>query len=463
MSTPNAPEKVTIIGAGLVGSLLSLFLARRGHEVEVFEWRPDMRRADIPAGRSINLAISARGLSALRQVGLEEDALQNAVPMRGRMIHPVQGALTLQPYGKDGTQCINSISRGWLNKRLMTAAEATGRVKIHFQHNLTAVDLDARTITVKDELAGTERTLSVPRLFGTDGTNSLIRTSMNQRAGTTVTADVLSSGYKELTITPEKAREFGMELNALHIWPRGTYMLIALPNTDGSYTCTLFLGYEGPISFATLGDHAAVQAFFETQFPDVMPMIPTLVEDFFRNPTGQMVTVKAPTWNEGGHAALLGDAAHAIVPFFGQGMNCGFEDCVRLIALLEQEGGDWDRTFALYGKERKTNADAIADMAVENFIEMRDKVADPRFVLEKEIERVLQHRFPETFISRYSYVSFSTVPYRYAYDVGAVQAGILNALSEGRSDIAQVDLALADKLVAERLVPYLAQKAAARA
>jgi len=459
MSTSNNPEKVTVIGAGLVGSLMSLFLARRGHEVEVFEWRPDMRRADIPAGRSINLAISARGLSALREVGLEEEALRNAVPMRGRMLHPIKGELNLQPYGKDGTQCINSISRGWLNKRLMTAAEATGRVKINFQHNLTAVDMDAKTVTVKNELTGESRTISAPRLLGTDGSNSIIRTDMNRRAGTVVTTDVLSSGYKELTILPEQAKAFGMELNALHIWPRGSFMLIALPNTDGSYTCTLFLPWEGEQSFAKLGEREAVARFFSEQFPDVVPMIPTLVDDFFRNPTGQMVTVKAPTWNEGGHVALMGDAAHAIVPFFGQGMNCGFEDCVRLEKLLTQESGDWTRAFSLYGRERKPNADAIANMAVENFVEMRDSVANPRYILEKDIERVLQHRFAGTYVSRYSYVSFSTVPYSYAYDVGAVQAKILNELSEGKSTVDQVDMALADRLVNERLVPYLAANA----
>lgn len=451
-------ETVTVAGAGLVGSLLAMFLARRGFQVQVLERRPDMRRETVEAGRSINLAISTRGLHALRQVGLEQEALRHAIPMRGRMIHPVSGALSLQPYGKDDSQHINSISRAWLNECLMTYAEGTGRVNIRFKQRLQRVDFDTGTLTVLDEPSGATREERAAVLLGADGSGSAVRQALMKRPGHASTSELLSHGYKELTIPAGPGGTFRMEKNALHIWPRGTYMLIALPNQDGSFTCTLFLPFEGPVSFASLDSPGKLTAFFEEQFPDAVPLIPELTHDFFHNPTGTMVTVKSGPWHVGGRALVLGDAAHAIVPFFGQGMNCGFEDCVVLDALLGRHRR-WEDAFDEFFRLRKTNADAIADMAVENFIEMRDSTASPRFLLEKQVEKALLNAFPGQFLSRYTLVSFSRVPYRLAYQVGTVAGGIVSELSEGLSRAEDVDLDRAARLIRERLVPFVEEHA----
>ncbi len=451
-------ERVTVVGAGLVGSLLSLYLARRGFTVEVLERRPDMRREVVDAGRSINLAISTRGLHALRQVGLEAEALRHAIPMRGRMIHPPRGELAFQPYGKDDSQHINSLSRAWLNQFLMTQAEATGRVRIRFRQRVTGIDLDAGRLSVLDEASGQAREDETPVLFGTDGANSMVRQAMVQRPGYVGSQEQLGHGYKELTIPAAPGGAFRMEKHALHIWPRGAYMLIALPNEDGSFTCTLFLPFQGPVSFESHDSPARVRAFFEEQFPDALALIPDLVETFFRNPTGHMVTVKSAPWNVGGRAVVLGDAAHAIVPFFGQGMNCGFEDCGVLDAVMRRHT-DWEGVFSEFASLRKTHADAIADMAVENFIEMRDSTASPRFLLEKGVEKVLLNAFPGEFVSRYTLVSFSRVPYRLAYEVGAIAGGIVSELAEGLPRAEDVDLQRAGRLIRERLVPFMKENA----
>ncbi|MFL5344120.1 MAG: FAD-dependent oxidoreductase [Hyalangium sp.] len=447
-------QTVTVAGAGLVGSLMALFLARRGFQVEVLERRPDMRRETVDAGRSINLAISARGLYALRQVGLEEEARRHAIPMRGRMIHPVSGALALQPYGKDDSQHINSISRAWLNQYLMTHAEGTGRVRIRFKQRLQHVDFDSGALSVLDEASGATREERATVLLGADGSGSAVRQEMARRPGYQSTQELLSHGYKELTIPAGPGGSFRMEKHALHIWPRGSFMLIALPNEDGSFTCTLFLPFEGPVSFASLDSPGKVSAFFQEKFPDALPLIPELTHDFFHHPTGSMVTVKSEPWHVGGRALVLGDAAHAIVPFFGQGMNCGFEDCGVLDGLLSRHSR-WEEAFSEFFRLRKSNADAIADMAVENFIEMRDSTANPRFLLEKQVEKLLLNAFPGQFLSRYTLVSFSRVPYRLAYEVGSIAGGIVSELSEGLSRAEEVDLDRAARLVRERLVPFV--------
>ncbi|MCY1036458.1 NAD(P)/FAD-dependent oxidoreductase [Corallococcus sp. BB11-1] len=455
---PSNESKLTVVGAGLVGSLLSLYLARRGHTVEVLERRPDMRREALDAGRSINLAISTRGLHALRQVGLEEEALKHAIPMRGRVIHPVQGELAYQPYGKDDSQHINSLSRGWLNRFLMTQAEATGRVRIHFRQRVTHADAAAGTLTVQDEATGETREVRDTVVFGTDGSGSAVRQAMQPRPDFQATQETLGHGYKELTIPPGPGGSFQMEKHALHIWPRGSFMLIALPNEDGSFTCTLFLPWQGPVSFDSLKTPQALEDFFQERFPDAKALIPGLVEEFFARPTGHMVTVKCAPWRVGGRTLLLGDAAHAIVPFFGQGMNCGFEDCAVLDGLLASQT-DWEETFSVFERRRKTNADAIADMAVENFIEMRDSTGDPRFLLEKGVEKVLLNAFPGEFVSRYPLVSFSRVPYRLAYEVGAIAGGIVSELSRGLTRPEDVDLDAAAKLIRGRLTPFMKEHA----
>jgi kynurenine 3-monooxygenase len=458
---PSPEEKIAIVGSGLVGSLLACFLARRGMSVLVFEKLPDMRKESIPAGRSINLAISTRGLSALRRVGLEIEALRHAIPMRGRMMHSVQGELSFQAYGKDESQHINSISRGFLNRMLMDAAEATGRVEIRFRHVLTSVDWETNTLTFEGEGDRPPNRERFETVFGTDGGGSVMRREMLARGRFDLDQQLLGHGYKELNIPPGPTGALGspggfqLEKHALHIWPRGFYMLIALPNEDGSFTCTLFLPFEGPVSFQSLQSPSDVRSLFAEQFPDALRLLPDLTDQFFGNPTGTMGTVKLWPWNLGGDALLLGDAAHAVVPFYGQGMNCGFEDCVVLDGLIAGERLEWESLFKAFADVRKTNADAIADMAVENFVEMRDKVGDSHFLLEKQVEKILLNTFPGEFLSRYTLVSFSNAPYRFAHRVGEIASGIVGELCVGLTRAEAVDLVRAGKLIRQRLVPYL--------
>jgi kynurenine 3-monooxygenase len=450
------PNRYTLVGSGLVGSLLALFLARRGAEVRVLERRPDLRTQRIRAGRSINLAISVRGLYALEQVGLAARALAHAIPMRGRVIHPLEGALAFQAYGKDDSQCIHSISRGWLNGMLMSEAEATGRVRIDFHHRLTSVDVVAGRGRVVDERTGAEQQLANEVLVGTDGAASVVREAVVAAEGGTSAEEELEHGYKELTLPAGPGGCFLLEKHALHIWPRRDFMLIALPNLDGSFTCTLFLRFLGRPSFETLTSQKDVRHFFATHFPDAVPLLPDLETQFFENPTGRMVTVKCWPWTLEARALLLGDAAHAIVPFFGQGMNCGFEDCVVLDEVLA-ETRDLSAAFADFARRRKPNADAIAEMAVENFVEMRDSVADARFLLEKSIERRLLNALPGEFLSRYALVTFSRVPYQLAYEVGRVASNLVAELANTVTTAEEVDLAAARELVRARLGRLVAQ------
>ena len=439
MLTPESVGKrVNLVGAGPVGSLLAIYLARRGFEIELFERRADMRRGNVGSGRSINLAVSTRGLHALREVGLEAEILKEAVQMRGRMIHSPTGELSFQPYGLDDYQCINSISRGGLNMALMTHAEKTGRVKINFSSKIENLGIFPDNQVV----------------IGTDGSASAVRAELMKRPGFTISQDMLDYGYKELVIPAAPGGGFALEKNALHIWPRGTFMLIALPNFDGSFTCTLFLPFKGLNSFERLRSPIEVYDFFERHFSDALPCIPDLEEDFFSNPTGQMVTVKCSPWHLEGRAMLLGDAAHAIVPFFGQGMNCGFEDCSILNDHMDRHR-NWETLFSEVSRLRKGDADAIADMAVENFTEMRDKVGNQQFLLEKNVEKVLMTRFPGEYVSRYSLVTFSRLPYRLAYEAGVIQAEILGELCRGLLSPDQVDLKKAAELIRAKLAPIL--------
>jgi kynurenine 3-monooxygenase len=440
---------VLLAGAGLVGSLLALFLARRGFRVEVFERRPDPRGGAGGPSRSINLAISTRGLHALAQVGLEGEVLRRVVPMRGRMIHAVDGGLVFQPYGRGPDDAINSISRAELNRLLVSEAEASGRVALHFEQAVRAVDGGAATMTVGDP----GRVVRGEAVIAADGASSAVRDWMVRTVpAVAARRSVLDYGYKELTLPAAPGEGFRLEREALHIWPRGSYMLIALPNAEGSFTCTLFLPFEGPLSFAALATRGEIEAFFAAQFGDVAPLIPDLAASFLGNPTGQMVTVKTDPWNAG-RCLLVGDAAHAIVPFYGQGMNCGFEDCVALDGLLAAGGPapDWPALFADLGRARRPDCDAIADMAVENFIEMRDRVADPRFQLEKQVEKRLEAAFPGRYFSRYTLVTFTRTPYRVARDIGVINEQILAELCQGLTSADDVDLARAARLIDERL------------
>jgi kynurenine 3-monooxygenase len=432
-----APE-VVIVGAGPVGTLLALTLARRGHEVHVYERRPDMRQVDISAGRSINLAVSTRGLHALHQVGLDDDVLREAVPMPGRMTHALDGKLALLPYGRSEREHINSMSRGGLNKMLITRAEETGRVRFHFNQRLADYDFDLRV--ARFDPGGYVR---AGVMVGSDGSASALRACM----GGDLSQDVLSSGYKELSMPPNEGGGFAMHRNALHIWPRGNFMLIALPNLDGSFTCTLFLPLEGTPSFATLRKEPAARAFFEAHFPDAVPLVPGLARQFIEAPLGRMVTIDAARWSRGS-ALLIGDAAHAIVPFFGQGMNAGFEDVTLLAEMLT---GDWAGDFARFAEARKPDTDAIADLAVENFVEMRDKVADPEFLRMRDIEHGLQERMQGRYLTRYQLVTFTRVPYRIALRAGEIQSRILKDLA--RQTPPDYDRGV--RLAEEELIPLL--------
>jgi kynurenine 3-monooxygenase len=448
---------IAIVGAGPVGSLLATYLARRGLDVTLYERRPDLRALDAAAamksgsaGRSINLAVSVRGLHALREVGLEDEVLAEAIPMRGRMMHAVDGALTFQRYGKDDSQCIHSLSRGWLNGALLTHAERTGRARIRFETKVTAFDPGAGAITVDGQ------ELRPDVVFGTDGSASAVRAGIAAAPpARPVREDRLDYGYKELSLPPGAGGRHAIEKHALHIWPRGTYMLIALPNADGSFTCTLFLPFEGPLGFASLDSPAKVRDFFERSFPDALRLIPGVEEQFFANPTGSMVTVRSPSWSAA-NALLVGDAAHAIVPFFGQGMNCGFEDCSVLNAMLDESARpEWPAIFRRFEEARRPNTNAIADMAIENFVEMRDKVGQPSFLLQKEVEKRLERELPGEYVSRYALVTFSRAPYRLAFDVGVAAQEILAELCQGIRGPEEVDLARAAQLVRARITPLL--------
>lgn len=422
-------RSVTILGAGLVGSLLAIILRKRGYEVTIYERRPDMRVSTIAAGRSINLAMSARGWKALDLAGLRNEMEALAIPMYGRFLHQADGTAASQAYGKNN-EAIYSVSRGELNKKLMTLAEQEGTT-IHFDHRCVHVDVADNTLHF--ELPdGKKLTKQADLLFGADGAFSALRKSYTALERVNASQHYLEHGYKELCIPPDLAGNLRMEKNALHIWPRRNFMMIALPNTDGTFTCTLFLPFEGETSFANLKTEADVLAFFNQHFPDAVPMMPTLIEDFFTNPTSSLITTHIFPWHFGDRSALIGDAAHAIVPFYGQGMNAGFEDCTVLAGLMDKHGDDWTAILKAYEQKRKPNGDAVAQLALNNFIEMRDKVADPSFLERKKIEKELGRLYPEQFVSVYEMVSFSHTPYDTALRCIQAQDGLLHTImSEG--------------------------------
>lgn len=420
-------KDIIIVGAGLVGSLLSIYLSRRGYKVKVYERRADMRKEKMSAGRSINLALSDRGIKALEEVGIMDAIREIAIPMHGRFIHKADGTTDFQPYGKHG-QFINSVSRAELNKKLMDLAEQSG-AKIYFDHKCSSIDWKNNNINF--ELPGSElRTIDYELAFGADGAYSASRLQHQlQHDRFQYQQYYIDFGYKELSIPPAAGGGFQMEKNALHIWPRGNYMLIALPNIDGSFTCTLFFPFEGEPSFASLDTKEKLKTFFEKTFTDASRLMPSLEKEFFSNPTSSLVTVKCYPWIREDKFALIGDAAHAIVPFFGQGMNCGFEDCLVLNQLADKYKDDWSVILNEYQQLRKPDGDAIAELALNNFIEMRDKVADPQFLLQKKIEARLHQKYPGKWIPAYSQVTFSPhIRYSEALRNGQRQENIMRAV-----------------------------------
>ncbi|MEJ2595701.1 MAG: NAD(P)/FAD-dependent oxidoreductase [bacterium] len=435
-------NKVLVIGAGLSGTLLAIRLAQRGMQVKLVEKRSDIRKMEFVGGRSINLALSDRGLKALRMVGLEEEVLKQCIPMKGRRIHPSGGEEFTSPYsGREGKH-INSVSRGGLNILLLNKAESLDNLELQFDMPCDGVDLDRPAAHFKDR-EGNNIRISADYIFGADGSNSAVRQSMQERHHHLVfslSQQYLSHAYKELSIPPSEGGGFRMEKNALHIWPRGGFMLIALPNLDGSFTVTLFLAHEGENSFKKLQTANDVKAFFTTHFPDAVPLMPTLVEDFFGHPTGLLATIKCDPWSANGKTLILGDAAHAIVPFYGQGMNASFEDVSVFDQMLDLNSGDLEKTIRSYGKQRKTDTDAIADLAIDNFYEMRDHVANPVFQRKRKIEMELEKKYPD-YTSKYSMVTFNEdMPYARAMEKGREQDRMLMNVCEGISSVEELDI-----------------------
>jgi len=434
----NHNDRITIVGAGLAGSLLAVLLTRRGARVELFERYPDPRSERIPAGRSINLALAERGRSALAAAGLLERVEAFALPMAGRMMHDRDGDTLFQSYGQRADEVIWSVHRGELNRALLDAAEECG-VEMHFDRALAEADFDARTLTFRDRY-DTEHRHDFDLVVGADGAGSALRQAMDQVAPLEGREEPLGHGYMELTIPPGPDNEFAMRADALHIWPRGGFMMIALPNPDRSFTCTLFLDNDGEPGFKQLESPSAKRAFIEAQFPDAVPLMPALDDELANNPVGYLGTLYVARWTLGDRAVILGDAAHAIVPFHGQGMNAAFEDTVALATHLESTP-ERERALQAFQAERKPNADAIAAMALDNYLEMRDRVRDPRFQLRKALEFALEERLPGRFIPRYSMVMFHPeIPYARALERGEQQARLLDALIQDHRSIESIDL-----------------------
>lgn len=419
--------RIMIIGAGLVGSVLAMFLARRGYKVDVYERQPDLREVETQGGRSINLTLCERGFKALDDIGVGHIIRGISVPAYGRLIHDVKGGVTLQPYGNNN-EAIHSISRSELNKALLNFAEGNFDIAFHFNQKCLGVDLSSATVEFEHLRSGRISRQTSDIVFGSDGAHSIVRSQM-QKKRFDYCQHYWQQGYKELGV-PSSTEGWTSEKNVLHIWPRGGYMLIGFPNTDGSFTCSLHVPFEGPISFEAIKTQADLLGLFESSFPDVIERAPNIVEDFFRNPPNPMVTIKCSPWTFHDRVSLIGDAAHAIYPSYGQGANAGFEDCVTLDECLDEHGEDWKTVLTEYEKRRKPNTDAIADLCVEHFIELRDLVGDSRFLLRKDIERRINLRYPEKYKDLYSMITFTCMPYTEALRIDGEQRAILNRLME---------------------------------
>jgi kynurenine 3-monooxygenase len=445
-------KNITVVGAGLVGSLVSIYLAKRGYKVDVYERRPDMRKANVYAGRSINLALSDRGWRGLEGVGIADEIKKIAIPMYGRAIHMKDGSSTYQAYGKEN-QAIYSVSRGGINMRLMDLAEQQPNVTLHFEERCDKLDRKSNHLSFFNTSTNKATDVKSDIVLGSDGAFSAVRTQMQfQSDRFDYQQFYIDAGYKELVIPAGPNGEFLIEKNCLHIWPRGSFMMIALPNMDGSFTCTLFFQMEGKVSFDTIKTKEEVMAFFKEEFPDAVPLMPTLVDDWMNNPTSSLVTVKCKPWVWDEKIALIGDAAHAIVPFYGQGMNCGFEDCVVLNELMDKHGDLNGACLKEYETLRKPDGDAIADLAIANFVEMRDKTADKTFLLQKKIEAHFSAKHPEKWIPLYSMVTYSPhIRYSEALVNGNKQQAIMDKIMampdiEAKWDSAEVENAILKSL-----------------
>lgn len=447
--TDDSGKSITLIGAGLAGALLAILLARRGWRVDVHEKRGDPRVKGYQGGRSINLALAERGRNALRQADADDEVMKQAVMMRGRMVHALDGRQQLQRYGRDDSEVIWSIHRGDLNVVLLDLAEQAG-ARLHFNHRLDAVEFEARTARFVDDRDGSVSAIDFVALVGADGAGSSLRAAMMKQHDLGERTDFLDHSYKELEIPPADDGGFKIEPNALHIWPRGRYMCIALPNDEKTFTVTAFLPNHGDPSFASVRTGAEARALFERDFPDAIALIPALEQDWERNPPGLLATLTLERWCLDGRAVLLGDAAHAMVPFHGQGMNCAFEDCVALARQLETHA-DLAAAFVAFESERKPNASAIQQMALENYLEMRDRVDDPDFLLQRELEQRLQERHPGRFVPHYTMVTFMLIPYATALLRSELQRDILVAATRGLDSLDAVDWDAVDARVTAQL------------
>lgn len=442
------PKNIAIVGSGLVGSLLAIFLKRKGHSVTIFDRRPDIRTVEF-SGRSINLAMSNRGWNALQKVGLESEVKKIAIPLYQRAMHVNDKPIYFQKYGKKG-EAIWSIGRGVLNRKMIDLAENEG-VEFRFNEKVWDVDLPEAKLYTGESEKGDWEEYGYDLIFGCDGAFSRIRHKMQRRSRFDYSQDFIDVGYKELTIPPDGNGKHVLDKNSFHIWPRGKFMLIALPNLDGSFTCTLFMPFEGEVSFEKITDKKDAIQFFEEYFPNVGKQIENLTEDFFKNPTSAMVTMKCYPWTYWNKVALVGDSAHAIVPFYGQGMNAGFEDISVLDDLMDEHGNDWDSIFSSYQKQRKPNADAIAELSYRNFIEMSSKTADPMFLLQKKIEKHFAAKHPDKWIPVYSRVTFSERPYAEALAIGDSQEEIMRQIMA----LPNIEAKWNSKEVEEKLLSYI--------
>lgn len=462
----NKKDNIVIIGAGLCGSLLALRLAQRGYAVAVYESRPDLRITDISAGKSINLALSDRGFKALRMVGVEEKARSICIPMYGRLMHDKEGNTFASNYSGRAGEAINSISRGDLNGILLTEAAKHNNVDIHFNTKCTRVDIEESVAYFEDQHSKESFSVDATVIFGTDGAGSALRKSyyLERKFLFSYSQNYLTHGYKELEIPADVNGNHQISKDHLHIWPRGDYMLIALPNLDGSFTVTLFLGHEeGAYNFNNLSSEEKITAFFKEQFPDALQLIPNIAAEFANNPTGALGTIKCSPWYYKNKTLVMGDAAHAVVPFYGQGMNASFEDVSVLDAVLEKHEGDWEQVFKVYQIARKEDADAIGDLAEENYFEMRDHVTNPLFKIKRGIEMALEKNFPTEYFSKYSMVTFNeNIPYSEAMKKGRAQdKALLNMIAdkevETSGELTRSDLAFIFEKVQEETEGILSE------
>ena len=421
-----AMKEVVIVGAGLVGSLWAVYLSKAGYKVTIYERRSDIRKAEISAGKSINLALSNRGWKALDAVGVGDEIRKIAIPMYGRVMHDLEGKLTYQQYGKDG-EAIFSVSRGKINASMMDIAEKHGNATIHYNHECRRVDLNKGIVYLTNSLTGEEFEHQAALVFAADGAFSSVRYSSMQKLGRfNYSQNYIADGYREILLPANPDGSYRMDKNALHIWPRGRFMMIALANEDGSFTCTLFMPHEGgENAFDKLTSREAVNAFFEKTFPDFYEMMPNIADAWEDHPLAALAIVRCYPWTHG-VTALMGDAAHATVPFYGQGMNAGFEDCTVLSELMKKHNEDWPAIFEEYSRERKPDGDALQDLSLDNYYVMRDYVADPEFLLRKKIEAKFSERYPDKWLPLYSQVTFSEIRYSVAYKQGQVQAAIMD-------------------------------------